>query len=321
MRANPQAIDHQVVIDVPADFGAHLNTFYDGETIPPIHVDLQVNRDDALLTAKIPTENNTTETKFYRGRVRELPCFCETFKTSDGKHFYKSADVSQLIYFNNVPDATSHATTEENKINKHLTSTNDNSKLMSGLTPGTKKIRRRKFNEQFGNVWTKEILHDAEVRLWAIQSGAFREEVVKYEDVMPEVVQEDKEVQGDASRVITSKSELLSILRGGLADPTNMGPSKPSGSPSYGRKRADPQFTGERAPRGRRPMSNLGLGSRGPTLHGALMPTVRPSSLKAKHKLPTAMRPPPHTTQSIAPINTVPLQPTVKMEKKTDRPP
>lgn len=65
------------------------------------------------------------------GKLVDLPCIIESYKTLDKSNYYKSGDIGQMFLF-----------PEEGE---NLDNAMENFKLNSGITPPTRNIRKRKF--------------------------------------------------------------------------------------------------------------------------------------------------------------------------------
>eukprot|EP00916_Digyalum_oweni_P006375 GHVL01010959.1.p1 GENE.GHVL01010959.1~~GHVL01010959.1.p1 ORF type:complete len:369 (-),score=86.19 GHVL01010959.1:1963-3069(-) len=214
-------LDNQCIIDVPEDIGAILETALAAPGAQPgraaVHVQLEIQLEKdspCLLIAKTAPPGGARPTvDYYRGTALKLPCYIESLKTADGNHFYKSADVSQMIIFNKVADESSNISLADKEKIQKLTFPPNSKDLLSGLTPGTRKIRKRKFNDNvMSSVVTKEHIQKAEMRIWAAKHGMFREDIITEEYVTPQCRTDDMSVEPSKSRVISSIAELNALL-------------------------------------------------------------------------------------------------------------
>ncbi|CAH2014594.1 unnamed protein product [Acanthoscelides obtectus] len=81
------------------------------------------------------------------GKVVDLPTIVESLKTIDGKGFYKTADICQMLYCKEEDD---QATTDEDSPQKKKKDTNKVDKKYlwpHGVTPPTKNVRKRRFRK------------------------------------------------------------------------------------------------------------------------------------------------------------------------------
>merc|ERR1712000_419630 len=74
----------------------------------------------------------TLDSKIYRIWLADLPVYCESFKTTDDTHFFKSSDIAQVLC---VAEGDSGTTESHQRYH-----------LKSGLTPATKNVTK---------TWTK----------------------------------------------------------------------------------------------------------------------------------------------------------------------
>lgn len=88
----------------------------------------------------------TFDTIMYRARLMDMPTIMETWKTTDGKNFYKTADVCQMLMFREEDDPPEEEDTSKkkrrdpNKVDKKYL-------WPHGYTPPLKNVRKRRFRK------------------------------------------------------------------------------------------------------------------------------------------------------------------------------
>ncbi|CAH2014355.1 unnamed protein product [Acanthoscelides obtectus] len=119
------------------------------------------------------------------GKVVDLPTIVESLKTIDGKGFYKTADICQMLYCKEEDD---QATTDEDSPQKKKKDTNKVDKKYlwpHGVTPPTKNVRKRRFRKTLRKKYVEAPEIEKEVkRLLRIDNDAVsvKWEVINEED-------------------------------------------------------------------------------------------------------------------------------------------
>lgn len=134
--------------------------------------------------------------QMYNAKLYDLPCIVESYKTTDKKTFYKTADVSQILICSNDFDDDSVAE-EESSMKKKDKDKKFN--WMHGLCRPFKSVRKRRFRKIIPKKNQDQPDTDKELRrLFVTDSQAIE---VKYE-----VIEEDEEPQHGSSNHGKNKS-------------------------------------------------------------------------------------------------------------------
>jgi len=145
----------------------------------------------------------TMDTIMYRSRLMDMPTIMETWKTTDGKNFYKTADVCQMLMVREEEDSpeeedlTKKKRRDPNKVDKKYL-------WPHGYTPPLKNVRKRRFRKTLRkkNLDLPEIEKEVK-RLLRTDSEAvsMKWEVVREED--------EKKNNGDTSLNASNLDEQL----------------------------------------------------------------------------------------------------------------
>ncbi|CAL4066003.1 unnamed protein product, partial [Meganyctiphanes norvegica] len=145
----------------------------------------------------------TFDTIMYRSRLMDIPTIMETWKTTDGKNFYKTADVCQMLMVREEEDdpeeedTTKKKRRDPNKVDKKYL-------WPHGYTPPLKNVRKRRFRKTLRkkNLDLPEIEKEVK-RLLRTDSEAvsMKWEVVREED--------EKKNNGDTNLTASNLDEQL----------------------------------------------------------------------------------------------------------------
>lgn len=143
--------ENQFLMRFPEEMAAQLNLYFDGkvEKEPQLFVQPYIERDGDLEKIFLRVEVEGVSRK---ASVLQLPTITETFRTVDHVNFFKSNDISEMIYVHEeneaeVPLETAKRTTEVKR------STSEVRRFVrlranSGITPPTQFIRQRYFRKK-----------------------------------------------------------------------------------------------------------------------------------------------------------------------------
>lgn len=144
-------------------------------------------------------------------KVVDLPTIVESLKTIDGKGFYKTADICQMVICKEEDDQTPTDEESPQKTKKKDPNKVDKKYLWPhGITPPTKNVRRRRFRKTLKKKYVEAPEIEKEVkRLLRIDNDAVS---VKWE-----VINEDDENKVNKGTVVIKK-ELPDSLNQNLAE-------------------------------------------------------------------------------------------------------
>lgn len=133
-------------------------------------------------------------------KVVDLPTIVESLKTIDGKSFYKTADVSQMLLCKEEEDQITDEDTSQKK-KKDPNKVDKKFLWPHGITPPTKNVRRRRFRKTLKKKYVEAPEIEKEVkRLLRVDNDAVS---VKWE-----VINEEDELKVNKGVVIKTEKEI-----------------------------------------------------------------------------------------------------------------
>ena len=146
-----ELVENQFLIRFPEDFANQLNLYLDSKTEkePQLAIQPYVQREGDIEKVYLKVELDGVTKK---ASILQLPTITETFKTVDHVNFFKSNDISEMIYVHedNESDVKLEIAKRAFEVKK---STVEVKKVMrlranSGITPPTQYIRQRYFRRR-----------------------------------------------------------------------------------------------------------------------------------------------------------------------------